>query len=146
MERFRETIKKRTLVMRIGLLIYAIVMVVFLAVGLFEQKAEAHWLCYQSGLIVGLSGVAAVLMIRYNKALNNEALLNELYIKENDERRLLVYQKSGSLGMNIVMFGLIIASIFASHFNFTVFVTLVVTCFAVALVRTTLKIYYNSKY
>jgi len=146
MEKFRETIRKRKYMFAIVVLGLVIANIILMHFGnsLTEHKGD-FFRGYQGGLAGGLSAVAISYIVKYAKAEKNDELLKKLYIAETDERTLLIHQKSGSLGMFLVIWILLVASIIAGYYNFTVFVTLLVAALLVGVVRIALKIYYNSK-
>jgi uncharacterized membrane protein len=101
---------------------------------------------FQVGIIVALFGFLLYFFIRNIIAMRNPDRMKKLYISETDERKLLIMQKSGSDGMNIVMYGLAVGSAVAGNFDDTVFFALLGACVFVALVRGLLKLYYQKKY
>jgi len=106
--------------------------------------------CFQAGAQFG-AGIALILVMVYylvktRTALNNSEQLKLLYISETDERKLFIMQKSGSVGINVVKFGLALGAIIAGNFNDTVFFTLLGACFFVLVVHKFLKLYYLKKY
>ncbi|MGL6200681.1 MAG: hypothetical protein ACRC3H_17265 [Lachnospiraceae bacterium] len=58
------------------------------------------------------------------KALKSEAELRKLYIKETDEREKAIYNKIAYKGFWTTIGALLVASIAAGFYSFTVFVTL----------------------
>ena len=100
---------------------------------------------FNAGMILGLMGVIVFYIFLYAAALRNDEKLRKIYIKETDERLLLIYQKSGSVGMNIAMIGLIAGGFISAYFNVTVFITLISAGVFVSLIRDGLKLYYKYK-
>ena len=101
---------------------------------------------FQVGLMSGLVAAFVVFAIRYAAALKSPERMRKMYIAETDERTLLIKQKSGSVGMNIVMYGFAIAAVLTGEFSGLVSVTLIAACGFVGLVRIALKLYYSRKY
>ncbi len=101
---------------------------------------------FQTGIAIGLLVLLIAFIVKYSVALKKEEQLKKLYISETDERKLLIHQKSGSIGMNITMFGLATATAIAGNFDDIVFFTLLGACLFVCLIRGVLKIYYFKKY
>lgn len=101
---------------------------------------------FQVGIIIALFGFLTFFFFRNILAMRNPERLKRLYISETDERKLLIMQKSGSSGMNIVMYGLAVGTAVAGNFNDTVFFTLLGACLFVTSVRGFLKLYYRKKY
>jgi len=101
---------------------------------------------FQTGIATGLFGILIFFAVRYALALKNEKRLKKLYIAETDERKALIMQKSGSICLNVSMFGLMLAAAIAGNFDSRVFFSLVGAGLFVSLVRGALKLFYNKKY
>lgn len=101
---------------------------------------------FQVGSIVALFGALIFFIIRNIIAIKNPERLKKLYISETDERKLLIKQKSGSVGMNIIMYGLAAGTAISGNINDIVFFSLLGACMFVTLVRVSLKLYYRNKY
>jgi len=100
----------------------------------------------QVGVVIGLLGFLLFFFVRNILAIRNPERLKKLYISEMDERKQFIQRQAGSVGMNIVMYGLTAGTVVAGNINNTVFFTLLGACVFVALVRGFLKIYYRKKY
>lgn len=101
---------------------------------------------FQIGIIAALFGALVFFIVRNIMAMKNPKRLKKLYISETDERKLFIKQKSGSVGMNIVMYGLATGTAISGNINDMVFFSLLSACMFVALVRGLLKLYYRNKY
>ena len=101
---------------------------------------------FQTGIIVALVGALIFFISRNFMAVNVPERLKKLYISETDERKLFIKQKSGSVGMNIVMYGLAVGTATSGNINDTAFFSLLSACIFVAIVRAFLKLYYRKKY
>ena len=146
MDKYHDTIKKRMRysVLALLLLLLLEIITVFIYAKSGETKYDFIY-GYQSGIIAGLLAMTVVYLIRYSRILKKPELLNKLYITEHDERNKAINEKSGSVGINIVMFGMMAASNVAGYFNMMVSATLVATTLFVAVVRIALKFYYRRK-
>ncbi|MCL2281510.1 MAG: hypothetical protein FWC25_02470 [Dehalococcoidia bacterium] len=80
------------------------------------------------------------------KAIHNLDRLNKLQITEEDERNLFIKQKTGFLGMDIVLFGLTIATLFSRSSGPKTFFTFFWSLLFVSAVRVSLIMYYRNKY
>ena len=81
--------------------------------------------CFQQGLLMGISVFLAFTVIRYRRALGDDLSIRKLYNEENDERKMLIRQKSGMPMLLIASLLLIVGGIIAGYFNMTIFYTLV---------------------
>ncbi|MPM96821.1 hypothetical protein SDC9_143986 [bioreactor metagenome] len=97
---------------------------------------------FATGIFIGLEFLIVFYMVRYRAALQDDAKLKAMYIKENDERKQYIMTKIGSAGLNLVVGGLMLGALFSCFINMTVFVTLLCTLFATFLIKGALKLYY----
>ena len=72
--------------------------------------------------------------------------LNKLHIAETDERNIFIQQKTGSIGINIVIFGLAIATIATKQQSPQVFFAFLISLLFVIAVRVFLNLYYRNRY
>jgi len=100
---------------------------------------------FNAGMILGFMVCIVGYMLKCASALRNDEKLRRMYVKETDERLLLIYQKSGSVGMNIAIGGLLVGGFIAAYFDITIFITLMSAGCFTSLVRDFLKIYYKYK-
>lgn len=100
---------------------------------------------FQAGAIGGLELVLVFLTVWYLISMRDEKALKKLYIQENDERTLMIMQKTGAIGMTVCSIGLAFAAVIASFFDQTVFFTLLGSAVFTAVVRGALKVYYHLK-
>ena len=102
-----------------------------------------------SGFILGafaaLEILGAIMVIRARKALHDEKVLKEMYIKEQDERLKMIRLKTGSNAVPIILAGLILSMMVAGFVNITVFFTLFSVVLFISFTMLALKIYYNRK-
>lgn len=147
MEQFRQTIKKRIKLQIWVLCVFLGASVALLVLRPLERDGQINSFVhgFHFGIGISLIGISVFAIIQYVLALRKEDKLKKIYIEENDERSLLIYQKSGSIGINITMFGLAAGSVIAGYFNVIVFFTLIAACLFTAVVRLVLKVYYNKK-
>ena len=98
---------------------------------------------FLTGLILGTNLICLYLIFKTKKALQDEKLLKDMYIKENDEREIFIKLKAASFVISIFAVGIFIVSIFASFINIIVFYTLAITGGFLLLVGLVLKIYWR---
>jgi len=145
MEDFRKKLQTRVIILAIGLGCISATLA-FISIDFTASPAEGFQAGFQFGVSIAVSLVMVYYMFKTISAMKNPKQLKSLYISEMDERKLFIMQKSGSLGMNIVKFGLIFGAIIAGNFNDIVFFTLLGACFFVLFVHKFLKFYYLKKY
>jgi len=146
---FKRRLKMRQITLTTGLLLACALLIL----SRYYEKAESL-LPFQNGFIDGFQvGIVAALLgflsyfiIRNIISLRNPDHLKKLYISETDERKVFIYQKSGSAGMNIITYGLAVGAAVSGNVNDTVFFSLLGACFFVVVVRGFLKLYYRNKY
>lgn len=125
----------------------AIIAVVMVFFGKWDTGtwAEGYILGVQVGLFFAMALIMARFLMKYSRALKNDAALDALYRSETDERNRYIQDKTGGIGMNIVIGMLGMATILAGFFNQTVFFTLLGSLAAVVFVKAGLKGYYWRK-
>jgi len=144
-----EQFKRKLIVQQRYLATGFIVLIIVFLFRLNHQRTPSdigHFIDgFQTGVSIALAGVFLFFFYRTLAAIRNVDKLRKLYISETDERILLIRQKSGSAGMNMVMYGLTIGAFIAGNFNDTVCLTLLGACLFVGLVRGFFKLYYRAK-
>lgn len=100
---------------------------------------------FQVGIFTAVEIVSVLQALFTLLALRNEEKMKKLYIKETDERTILITQKSGSSSFLILTFGLLLATITAGFFSETVFFTLLAAVAFIELVRILAALYYKRK-
>ena len=147
MEQFKTTLKRRLYAMT-G---YAVALAVLVCLGLFRpmggnnEETQVFMAGFNAGLFAVAIGVLVVSAVKYRAALKNEGKLKALYITEHDERLLAIHTKIGGTGMQVILFGLLGATIAAGFLNQTVFFTLLGALLFGAAVKAVLKVYYTRR-
>lgn len=95
------------------------------------------------GAFFGVVYTSVIRITRYRKALKNKDTLEELYIKETDERNCAIILKTSRTCITATIILLAVAAIIASMFNTTVFFTLGYVLIVVLLLYLGLSIYFS---
>jgi hypothetical protein len=152
MDNFRKKLIIRVLKLVAGLVV-ALCATIFFFTSFGDRLRPGHYSHIDSnvGLFYALTAiilftVSILLIIRNIEALRNPDQLQKLYISEIDERNIFIKQKTGPLGMNIIMFMLAITAIIVGNFSGPVFCILLYILLFVTLLRGILILYYRNKY
>lgn len=148
MQTFRKKVEQRR---NIGVLVSISFLVIvgilaYLVITGDDNEMNSFVQGYQLGFFLGIEGVLIFNIMKCQKALKNEEELKVLYVKEHDERVLLISQKASSLTVIMMLIGLGIATVISGFFNSTIFLTLVVVTFIFACVMLGTKRYYHQKF
>lgn len=148
METYKNSLNNRKIIAVIGILIAILALVFALVYQLPTISSNER--SFMAGFQVGILTVVIVMLgidfVKSSKALKDETRLRNMYIEENDERQQAIDQKAGSIGMNIVAFGMSLATAIAGSFHETVFFTMLGATIFIVLVRVSLMLYYKKKY
>lgn len=147
MERYKKTLKTRIALFRIVILLNVILSV---SLRFMDTKgkipnAVRNITDFQTGFMLGLAIVSLFILIKYCKLLKNERMLKEAYLKETDERMILIRSKAGMPALLITSVIMISAGIIAGYFNIIVFYSLLATGVCQLLLGVSLKFYYMHK-
>ena len=151
MENYKNTLKRR---MQLSGALCGLVPVGLLLTNLLTRNAVSPLTDYDNGFVHGLSlgftivvlAITVYRLFTINRALKDEALLKQMYIKETDERRAFIQNKVGGTGMPLAIFLLMFAAVVACYFNIIITYTLVGAVLFLELILVGCKIYYRNKY
>ncbi len=146
MEQYPKTLQKRL----VGIGVYNAVLIALLVFMLLSpaaggERMKAFVSGFDTGLFAVAQGVLILSFIKYRAALRDPEKRKAMYIEEHDERMLFIYGKMGGTAMQIVLFGLLAATIAAGYFSQTVFFTLLGALLFATGVKAGMKIYYTKK-
>ena len=143
MERYKDKLKKVEKWAWLSLVLHLLVLGLLWFV--FPEKAGGIGR-YGATFMVAAWGQASLICILRNRyILRNPEVLKSHFLKENDERNLVIEAKAGKAAAYIFFGSLYFAMIFASYLNKTIFLTLVVAFFFSAIVLESAKFYYRRK-
>ena len=148
MEEYRKLVRTRVRLMRIFALLMFIVVLwdVFWDLPVVPAVGIPFNTDFLTGALLGLELVVFFKGRRYVKALRDEAVLKEVYVKDNDERELLLWQLAGQQAFFITMPCLVGAGLIAAYWSLAVGITLWCAAIFVGLVTKGLRLYYAQKY
>lgn len=148
MDKYELTLKRRKTFSAIGLFLVIAVLIfaVIYQLPALDSDERAFMVGFQTGILAVMIVMLATGFYQSTKALNDEAKRKTMYIKEMDERQQYIDQKAGSIGMNVVAYGMSLSTAIAGSFNETVFFSLLAATVFIVLVRASLMFYYRRKY
>lgn len=144
MEKFKQSIKRRVLLLSILVIIcLALGIQNFMMIGNTENGSLSEGIVagFQSGLIVGIAMKATIDIILLTKAMKDDKKMRLLYNKENDERMKVIRSKAGMPMVMITSVMMLTAAIVAGYFNIVVFYTLVIAAMVQLTIGATIKLY-----
>ena len=97
------------------------------------------------GIFSGIVVTALIKIARIRNALKNKDNLEELYIKETDERNRIIILKTCKACITITLVLLGIGAIIASMFSETVFFTLGIVLVSVSILYLILRVYFANR-
>lgn len=150
MEKYNRKIKKRMWTCIVAIFIIGNIISLDLLNKISPVVSNNNWGDFWQGILLGMTaGIELVLIyfaIRYFTAINDPKRLKEMYIKENDERKLKVVSETSRNTYWYDMFGLVMGIIIGGYFNMYVSLTCLVIAIYLILVRAILYSFYDKKY
>ena len=150
MEKLRlELVRKRNFFSIVGLL--GIIVAATIGYWGYSQVGlDSHRLDFihgaQAGLFSGFVLIILMEVMKINKGLKDDKSFKKLEIELSDERNILIKDKIGGLGFELIIFVLMIAIVVAGFFNEIVFFTLLGVLLFIVATKSILKFYYSKKY
>lgn len=142
---YKEDLKKRSTFYQI----YIVLAFLFVMFGNFllreKIQGQDHAMGFAIGLASGLEILLLYKLLKIRKALNDQKILKDMYIKENDEREKTIRLKSGAPIIAMLSTGIFVAAILAGFISNTVFITLIAVGLCQILVAIGLKLYWRNK-
>lgn len=156
MEKFRKQIKRR---LRTNVVLAILLVALFASLMIMdatnawstflpiEENGDNAFLAgFRTGFCTSLIGFAVVKIIILSRALKDENKLKAMYIKETDERNLLIEQKTSTASFAVTIIGLGVACVIVSFFSRPILYTLICVILFVSIVKVAFSIYYSKKY
>ena len=147
MKDFRNKLEKNNRTYRIFVAVSILCLIGMLVLRIVLGRTEAG-----SGPQSGMSGffaamivVSLILIKRNNKALNDDKLLKELYIRNTDERTTAIEREASKAAFYIMMIATSIGMIVFTYLNQAVSYTLACVLGVMTIIYLGTHIYYNKK-
>ena len=97
------------------------------------------------GFFTGLELVSLFYMRKLIRAYRNKDILKKMFIKETDERMILINMRSGANIIPILSMVIVVASLVVAYVNYDAFVALMIVAFVQMVVSKLLKRYWSKK-
>lgn len=98
-----------------------------------------------SGLLGALFAISFCNIIKGRKALKNDDMLKEIYIRNTDERNIQITKEAANASFHAIVIGIALATVIANFISVTVSCTLSICLAFIFVVNGALSAYYNSK-
>ncbi|MCR5600538.1 MAG: hypothetical protein K6G33_07350 [Ruminococcus sp.] len=98
-----------------------------------------------SGLLGELFAISFCNIIKIRKALKNDEMLKQIYIKNTDERNIQIAKEAANASFHAIIIGIALATVIANFISVTVSCTLSVCLAFIFMVNGALSAYYNKK-
>lgn len=149
MDNYRKKIKN-SLFVNVIFIVVACLIILFFCSFRKDMLSNSHASEFTGGFRMGIFSTVIVMaiinIVNYFKALHNAEKLNEMYVKENDERECLIQQKAFSMSYVITIYILAIAMIISSFISISVFITLVCVIFFFSFTKVAFLSYFHKRY
>lgn len=150
MKSFEKEIKRRILLIALAAILGGLAIIITFVVhlnlsGIATETDSGLSMEILVGFFIGLELTATYRIIRYWKALTNNDSLEELEIKETDERNRIIALRACRLCIHTTFLFLGIAGIISAIFNRIVFLTISSTLIIILLLYIALMFYYSRK-
>ena len=149
MTSFEKEIQKRLKITIWGTVLtmvaVALAFTIRLSIGGYSLGVSIDHLFVMLGIFAGIVVTALIKITGFRNALKNKNKLEELYIKETDERNRIIILKTCRACITITLTFLGIGAIIASLFNEIVFFTLGIVLILILILYLTLRVYYTNR-
>ena len=98
-----------------------------------------------SGLLGALFAISFCNIIKIRKALKNDEMLKQIYIRNTDERNIQISKEAANASFHAIIIGIALATVIANFISVTVSCTLSVCLAFIFMVYISVSAYYNSK-
>lgn len=147
MEEFRKKLQKNNRIYRLYIVVSILCIVGIIAFHIINGRTE-QGSGPQSGIIGFFAAMIVVSFIfikRNKKALNDEKLLKDLYIRNTDERNNQIFKEAAKTSFLITIAGLSAAALLSDYYSHIVSATLSCCMGFIMLVYLGVTLYYRKK-
>jgi hypothetical protein len=110
------------------------------------EFSSKDMLSMTSGGVAGFTIAVICMITTWLRAIKNPQKLSAMYIKNNDERELLIQMKTGFSTYNISIYLLLIAAVISSRINSDICFTLFAVIAVMTLIYGASNVYYRKKF
>lgn len=144
-ESYKKEIHNRLILMKVlsGLAVLAMLLGNFYVKKAIPSKADIT--DYVIGFFTGLEIVFVFYIFKLSKVLKNEEELKEMYLKEYDERKMLINLKSGIHILPFYSTVMFVISLVVAYISYEAFIALTCAALGQIVLALILKIYWNRK-
>ena len=148
MKSFEKIVRKRVLLVTLYAVLGGLVVITALIIKLVGNIETDTGLTVEMliGLFVGMEITAIFRILQYRKALGDQESLEELHIKESDERNRIITLKTCRSSIYLALTLLGVAGLIASFFSRTVTLTIGIVLIALVVLYFLLFLYYSRKH
>lgn len=140
---YRKQLMNRMAMYR-GIVFFAMIFIVFML--LFKNKIQNDLVRgYSVGACFMLQIFALQQIAKIRRGLNNDEILNEMFVVENDERRQFIFMKSGANVIPAFSAIIALAAIPASKWSMSIFYALVGVAFIQIAACIAMKSYWSNR-
>ena len=97
------------------------------------------------GFFTGLELISLFYMGKLIRAYKNKDILKKMYIKETDERTILINMKSGANIVPLFSMTIVVASLIVAYVSYDAFIALMIAAFVQIVFSKLLKLYWSKK-
>lgn len=149
MENYRKKLKVYNIIFAVSAIALITVQTLAFLRIIKPVEGDSHWHDYWNGMIAGMAfafmGIMIFGIVKNLIAMKNPEKLKKQYIKEHDERTILVAKSGQAAGSSTFLLLLPVAIIISGYFNVTVCITCLAVTFGLAISMGLGKLYYSKK-
>lgn len=145
LDSYKQSLEKR----RVALVVLmSICSIAILALCFYVRVAipEKEYLTgYATGFFIGIELGCVFFLARLCKAMRDHEALKSMYLKETDERNILIRTKSGFPLIVYLSTMLFLIGLIVGYFNYTAFLTITAVAIGQIVISLLLKLYWTHK-